>query len=86
MSHEAGQTTDERLVHMANQIATFFETLPPQEAAGGVADHINSFWEPRMRRRFFEIVESGNASLKPLVTEALPHIRRPQDEASTSSG
>lgn len=77
MSHEAVQTTDERLVHMANQIASFFETLPPQEAAGGVANHINSFWEPRMRRRFFEIVESGNVTLKPLVTEALPNIRRP---------
>jgi len=78
MSHDEGQTTDERLVHMANQIATFFESQPAEEAAGGVAHHINSFWEPRMRRRFLEIVESEPVKLKPLVIEALPNIRRPQ--------
>ena len=82
MSHDQGQTTDERLIYMANQIASFFETLPPHEAAGGVANHINSFWEPRMRRRFFELVESGNMALKPLVTEALPQINRPQNAPS----
>jgi len=81
MSHHEGQTTDERLVYMANQIATFFETQPGEKAAAGVADHINSFWEPRMRKRFLELVESGNVSLKPAVKDAIPLIRRPQDTA-----
>lgn len=50
MSHdEATRKTEQKLVYMANQIATFFEAIPPEEAAAGVADHINKFWEPRMR-------------------------------------
>jgi len=79
MSHDEGQTTDERLVYMANQIATFFESQPPQAAAHGVADHINNFWEPRMRKRFFVLAESGLFKLKPIVMEALPEIRRPKE-------
>lgn len=79
MSHDDGQTADERLVYMANQIATFFESQSPQAAAHGVADHINNFWEPRMRARFFELAESGAVGFKTVVMEAMPEIRRPQD-------
>ena len=48
----------------------------PRERAG-VARHINDFWEPRMRRQFFEIVDAGGAGLKPLVMDAVARIRRP---------
>ena len=47
------------------------------KAAAGVAKHINDFWDPRMRRQFFEIVEAGGAGLSPLVMEAVGKIRRP---------
>lgn len=79
MSHDENHamSTAEKLVYMANQIATFFETMPHDEAAAGVAKHINDFWDPRMRRQFFEMLEAGGAGLKPLVIEAAPKIRRP---------
>jgi len=78
MSHEAGTRTGrEKLVYMANQIATFFESQPGKSAAEGIARHINEFWEPRMRRQFFEIVEAGGSGLKPEVIEAASAIRRP---------
>lgn len=83
MSHDAGKTTDEHLVYMANQIATFFESQSAAMAASGVADHINNFWEPRMRRRLFELADKNPEALKPLVIEALPSIRRPKEVAST---
>lgn len=67
----------EKLVYMANQIATFFESKPHGEGVEGVAAHLNDFWEPRMRRQFFEIVDAGGAGLKPLVLEAAAKIRRP---------
>jgi len=80
MSHEAGyKTGDEKLVYMANQIASFFETMKREEAVEGVADHINKFWEPRMRRQLFEIIDRGGDGLKPLVLEAAAHIKRPQE-------
>ncbi|WFU08500.1 formate dehydrogenase subunit delta [Rhizobium sp. CB3090] len=70
--------TSAKLVYMANQIATFFKTQPANEAVQGVATHINKFWEPRMRRQFFEIVDSGNSGLDPLVLEAAALIHRPE--------
>ena len=70
MSHD-------KLVYMANQIATFFESKPHAEGVAGVASHINDFWEPRMRRHLFELVDAGGTGLKPLVLEAAPAMRRP---------
>lgn len=66
-----------RLVRMANQIGTFFESKPHEEGVHGIADHINKFWEPRMRRHLFEVVDGGGEGLKPIVLEAAVQIRRP---------
>jgi formate dehydrogenase subunit delta len=76
MSHEK---TEAKLVYMANQIATFFKSQPEAEAAAGVATHINKFWEPRMRRQFFEIAGRANNGLDPLVLQAIPNIHKPED-------
>ena len=75
------QTLD-KLVYMANQIATFFKSQPASEAAEGVAGHINKFWEPRMRRQLFEILEKEENGLDALVLQAAPLIRKPEAEAS----
>jgi len=79
MSHEEAHamSTKEKLVYMANQIAAFFESMPHDEAAAGVAKHINDFWDPRMRRQFFQILDDGGAGLKPLVLDAAAKVRRP---------
>lgn len=75
MSHEQ---TQNKLIYMANQIATFFKTQPQSEAAQGVATHINKFWEPRMRRQLFAHIDSGGEGLDPLVIEASVKIKRPE--------
>ena len=69
--------TETKLIYMANQIATFFKTQPASEAVQGVATHINKFWEPRMRRQLFEIIDQGDSGLNPLVLEAALLIHRP---------
>lgn len=79
MSHDKMNTGD-KLVYMANQIATFFLSMPHDQAVAGVAKHINDYWEPRMRRQFFEILEAGGTGLMPLVVEASAKIRRPKPE------
>lgn len=73
MSHD----TTEKLVRMANQIATFFLSQPEAVRIEGVANHINKFWEPRMRRELFEHIDRGGAGLLPLVMEASRVIKRP---------
>lgn len=69
----------EKIIRMANQISMFMETKPRAEGIEGIASHINDFWEPRMRRQFFELLDSGTADFRPLVIEAAEKIRRPAD-------
>lgn len=67
-----------KIIRMANQIATFFHSQPESEGPNGVATHINKFWEPRMRRQLFDIVENHDGEgLDDLVMKAVPLIRRP---------
>lgn len=82
MSHDASHDPHAKLIRMANQIGTFFESKPHDEGVAGVAEHINKFWEPRMRRQFFEVVDAGGEGLKPIVLEAAASIRRPADAAT----
>lgn len=83
MSHDG---TQQKLVRMANQIATFFHSQPEAERVQGVATHINKFWESRMRRQFFEMIEDGGEGFDPLVLEAAAHIRKPAPLAPPPAG
>ncbi len=65
----------EKMVRMANQIATFFESKPHAEGVTGVALHISDFWEPRMRKQLFDHIAAGGEGLKPLILEAAANIR-----------
>ena len=61
-----------RLIEMANQIAAFYASEPDLDAASaGVADHIERFWDPRMRRILLEQASAGNETIAPLVGRAL---------------
>ena len=66
-----------KLIYMANQIAKFMESKPHDEGLAGLASHINDFWEPRMRRHLFDVLDAGGAGLRPLVIEAASTIKRP---------
>jgi formate dehydrogenase subunit delta len=72
-------STRDKLIRMANQIATFFHSKPREEGLAGTAEHINKFWEPRMRRHLFEVLDSGGEGLDELVIAASEKIRRPSD-------
>jgi formate dehydrogenase subunit delta len=62
-----------RLIKMANDIGAFFDAEADRsKAAKGVADHLKSFWEKRMRRQILSYFhEQQGAGLSPLVLEAL---------------
>ncbi len=79
MSHEAPHS---KLIYMANQIAKFMESKPHGEGVAGLSSHINDFWEPRMRRHLFEVLDAGGTGLRPLVLDAAAKIRRPAAEAA----
>jgi formate dehydrogenase subunit delta len=66
------------LVKMANSIGDFFQSEPDKaKAAKGVANHIRSFWEPRMRREIYShIDQTAGEGLDELVLNALQMHRK----------
>jgi formate dehydrogenase subunit delta len=58
------------MVHMTNQIAQFFASYPHEEAVAGVADHIQKFWEKRMRQQLHDYIGQGGSGLSELALEA----------------
>ncbi len=69
------------MVRMANQISDFFKSYGEDNAKKEIATHINSFWEPRMRRDFFAHLDKGGEGLNALVKAAASTIKRPKEAA-----
>lgn len=65
----------ERLVYMANQIARNFEAIGHDAAAMATADHIASFWDPRMRGQILELAASTEFALGPIAARAVDMLR-----------
>ncbi len=77
---------DEDLIRMANQIAAFFEPYPRDEAAAGAAEHIGLFWDPRMRRQLYIMLDRGGEGLSPLALEAARRQRTADAEKAAPEG
>jgi formate dehydrogenase subunit delta len=64
----------ENMVHMANQIAQFFQSYPHDEAVHGVTTHIQKFWERRMKDQIKQYVAQGGSGLHELVLESVQKL------------
>jgi formate dehydrogenase subunit delta len=62
---------------VANQIADFFAAYPRDEAIAGVADHLEKFWDLRMRTALISHAKSGGAGLRDLVRAAIHKVEAP---------
>jgi formate dehydrogenase subunit delta len=73
----------ERLVTMANDIATFFEVEPDHElAVTSVRDHLKRFWDPVMRRQLKAHLGEGGEGMLPLAKEAVAELDVPPVDAN----
>ncbi len=70
------------LIQKANRIGLFFEAMPDQaQGTEGIVDHIQKFWEPRMRNAMQTFLaehpdgRSADAALRPLVLSAIQSHR-----------
>ena len=69
----------ERLVTMANDIATFFAAEPDRTAAvEATANHLRRFWAPRMRREIVAHHRAGGAGLGEIAREAVGRLADPK--------
>jgi formate dehydrogenase subunit delta len=64
----------ELMVHNANQIALYFAGFPREEAIKGVLDHIQKFWERRMKDQLIDYIAHGGKGLHELVLEAVKRM------------
>jgi formate dehydrogenase subunit delta len=70
MSHN--EATEIRLI---NKIVVHFAYLPTEEAVTEVANHVRRFWDPRMKRRLFELVDSETKDFEPVAVAAAALLR-----------
>lgn len=65
----------ERLVYMVNQIAREFATRGEEAAALATADHIDHFWDPRMKAMIFDELDRAGNALSEIAAQALAGLR-----------
>jgi formate dehydrogenase subunit delta len=75
MSSPDKSGTPEKLVYMANQIATFFASQDQATAPEKTAEHIKKFWDPRMRKDILAQLDAGGAGFSPNVRAAVESLR-----------
>ena len=63
------------MIRMANQIAGFFNGSGPEVAVKDAAEHINKFWDPRMRAELFAHLDKGGEGLDPTIIKAASAVR-----------
>jgi formate dehydrogenase subunit delta len=70
------------MTRMANQIAAFFNGSGPDVAVKDAAEHINKFWDPRMRQALLAHLAKGGEGLDPTIVKAAGLIKPPRMEAA----
>jgi formate dehydrogenase subunit delta len=66
---------NDTLVRMANDIGKFFRSQGEEKAVVGIADHVMKFWEPRMKKQIFAVLDEGGTGLDPLPLKALEKLK-----------
>jgi len=63
----------EKLVMMANQIATAF-AAQPEDPVAATAAHLKAFWAPAMRQQIIAHQQAGGEDLKPIAAQAVAQL------------
>ena len=66
----------DKLAYMANQIGKFFAHQKHEQAVASIADHLQKFWDPRMRGTILAQYDSVKSQLDPLVQQAVEQLRK----------
>lgn len=87
-------TNIEHLIRLANRIGYFFEAMPDRSAGmDDIANHIQRFWEPRMRRALLDYLSQhpdgrrGDTALSDICQQAIARHRDrlyPQSQAASA--
>lgn len=65
----------EKLIHMAEQIATNITIVPDQAViAEKLADHLKRYWDPRMRDELIAYAGDHRGELSPVLLAAIDKL------------
>ncbi len=68
--------SSDRLVMMASQIAKFFTPQRQADPIAAIADHLQKFWDPRMRAAIVAHLEQGGEGLDGPVRQAVRRLKK----------
>jgi len=71
MSHEKSL---DKLVYMANQISKFCAGQGDAVAVSGTTEHLQKFWDPRMRAIIRRYLAEGGQGLDPVARRAVERL------------
>lgn len=80
------KSTGEKLVYMANQIGSFFQSYPHDQAVIGIKEHIHKFWDHRMLDQIYTIMDRPDHGLKQNAFEALQTLKGAKTRAPSDLG
>ena len=75
----------DKLVYVANQVATFFKSQPGDKAAAATLNHLERYWEPRMRHEFLAHLAAGGAGMSPVTRQAAEMMAAKEAEKVASA-
>lgn len=75
----------DKLVMMANQIARFFAAQGEARALPQIVDHLEKFWDPRMRKGIRQHLAAGGEGLDPLARAAVDALDRAEAGKAASA-
>ena len=68
----------EKLLKMAEQITANMAFTDDEEVVSAkVSDHLNRFWDPRMKAAIIEYAAAEDSELSPVLRCAIDQLRRP---------
>jgi formate dehydrogenase subunit delta len=79
-------STLDKLVMMANQIGKFFTPQRDGDPVAGIADHLEKFWDPRMKASIVAHWRAGGAGLDGPVREAVGRLKEAKRGAPLEAG
>jgi formate dehydrogenase subunit delta len=62
-------------IRLINKIVVHFCYLPTEQAVAEVANHVQRFWDPRMKRRLFDLVDAQTTGFEPVAVAAAALLR-----------
>jgi formate dehydrogenase subunit delta len=68
-------SSDSDIMRMANDIANFWKYYPLSDARENFAEHINKYWNPKMRRRLHELALEEAATFQDLVVKSIDLVK-----------